>query len=136
MAAETVTEMTSRVTQLQASSYLVGRADHASVEERSESTLYFNDGVGRLTEFHMEQAGQVMTLTIRQNMNIVWQGHTSVEQNCFSVAREERQGTVYFRIRMGNKEYKAFSDAKDHWNVVEIKGNDALADEVPQVVQL
>lgn len=92
-------------------------------KERSESTLYFNDGFGRLTEFHMTQAQRIMTLTIRQNMNVVWQGRVEADNSHFSVSREEREGQVYFRITMGSREYKAFLNDKDRWDVVEIKNN-------------
>ena len=136
MAQNDTVETTSWVTQMQTTSYLTGRGGHSSIEERSESTLYFNDGFGRLTEFHMEQRGQVMTLTIRQNMNIVWQGHETVARNYFSVSREERIGEVYFRILMGDKAYKAFSDANDHWNVVEIKRNEELVGDSTKKIEL
>lgn len=136
MAKDSAAEMTSWITQVQSASYMVGRAGHSSEEARSESTLYFNDGFGRLTEFHMEQRGQVMTLTIRQNMNIVWQGHETVDKNYFSVTREERMGEVYFRILMGDKVYKAFSDVSDHWNVVESKSNEEIMGASTKVVEL
>lgn len=93
----------------------------STAKERSESTLYFNDGFGRLTEFHMTQVQHIMTLTIRQNMNVVWQGRTEVDTPRFSVVREEQQGQVYFRITMGTREYKASLNGEDHWDVVELK---------------
>lgn len=53
----------------------------SSVEKagESESTLYFNDGFGRMTEFHMVSDNHVMTVTIRQNMRIVWKGSCHVK---------------------------------------------------------
>lgn len=36
------------------------------------STVFFNDGFGRLTAFEKEYKDGRMTIIIRQNMNIVW----------------------------------------------------------------
>lgn len=96
-------------------SYVTGSSQPG--QNRSESTLYFNDGFGRLTEFHMTKEQQLMTLTIRQNMNVVWQGHTETDNSYFSVHREERLGQVYFLITMGSRQYKAAVDKEDHWSV-------------------
>lgn len=39
-----------------------------------ETTLYFNDGFGRLIEFHLTVEHQMTELSIRQNGCVVWRG--------------------------------------------------------------
>lgn len=39
------------------------------------STVFFNDGFGRLTAFEKEYKDGRMTIIIRQNMSIVWKTH-------------------------------------------------------------
>lgn len=89
--------------------------------EESESTLYFNDGFGRMTEFHMVSENQVMTLIIRQNMRVVWKGSCHVENSRFSVVRREGEGHIYFLITMGEHTYHGEITRDDHWDVQEIK---------------
>lgn len=87
----------------------------------SESTLFFNDGFGRMTEFDMVSENQVMTLTIRQNMRIVWKGSCHVKDNAFSVARRESNGQVYFLITMGEHRYRGDITRDDRWELKEEK---------------
>lgn len=88
----------------------------------SESTLYFNDGFGRMTEFHMTSDNHVMTLTIRQNMRIMWKGSCHVDRDTFSVVRREGQGHVYFLITLGEHTYHGEINRDDRWDVHEVKG--------------
>lgn len=47
------------------------------------STVFFNDGFGRLTAFEKEYKDGKMTIIIRQNMNIVWKNTYTVSSNHF-----------------------------------------------------
>lgn len=85
-----------------------------------ETTLYFNDGFGRLIEFHLMTDHQTTELSIRQNGCVVWQGYLPGAGR-FSVAREESMGEVYFLISAGEKEYRAHIDRDDRWSVSECK---------------
>ncbi|WP_443794340.1 hypothetical protein [Dialister hominis] len=89
--------------------------------QESESTLYFNDGFGRMTEFHMTSDNHVMTLTIRQNMRVMWKGSCHVDRDTFSVVRREGQGHVYFLITMGEHTYHGEITRDDRWDVREVK---------------
>lgn len=83
-----------------------------------ETTLYFNDGFGRLIEFHLTADHQMTELSIRQNGCEVWRGHLPGADR-FSVVREESMGEVYFLISAGEKEYRARIDRDDRWSVSE-----------------
>ena len=85
-----------------------------------ETTLYFNDGFGRLIEFHLTADHQTTELSIRQNGCEVWRGHLPGADR-FSVVREESMGEVYFLISSGEKEYRASIDRDDQWSVSECK---------------
>ncbi len=85
-----------------------------------ETTLYFNDGFGRLIEFHLTADHQMTELSIRQNGCEVWRGHLPGADR-FSVVREESMGEVYFLISSGEKEYRASIDRDDRWSVSECK---------------
>lgn len=85
-----------------------------------ETTLYFNDGFGRLIEFHLTTDHQTTELSIRQNGCEVWRGHLPGADS-FSVVREESMGEVYFLISSGEKEYRASIDRDDRWSVSECK---------------
>ena len=85
-----------------------------------ETTLYFNDGFGRLIEFHLTTDHQTTELSIRQNGCEVWRGHLPGAGR-FSVVREESMGEVYFLISAGEKEYRARIDRDDRWSVSERK---------------
>lgn len=56
------------------------------------STVFFNDGFGRLTAFEKEYKDGRMTIIIRQNMNIVWKNTYTVSSNHFSVKRIDTDG--------------------------------------------
>lgn len=60
-----------------------------------ETTLYFNDGFGRLIEFHLTVEHQMTELSIRQNGCVVWRGHLPGADR-FSVVREESMGGGLF----------------------------------------
>lgn len=47
------------------------------------STVFFNDGFGRLTAFEKEYKDGRMTIIIRQNMSIVWKNTYTVSSNHF-----------------------------------------------------
>ena len=85
-----------------------------------ETTLYFNDGFGRLIEFHLTTDHQTTELSIRQNGCVVWQGYLPGAGR-FSVVREESMGEVYFLISSGEKEYRAGIDRDDRWSVSECR---------------
>lgn len=85
-----------------------------------ETTLYFNDGFGRLIEFHLMTDHQTTELSIRQNGCVVWQGYLPGADR-FSVVREESMGEVYFLISSGEKEYRAGIDRDDRWSVSECR---------------
>lgn len=85
-----------------------------------ETTLYFNDGFGRLIEFHLTVEHQMTELSIRQNGCVVWRGHLPGADR-FSVVREESMGEVYFLIASGEKEYRAGIDRDDRWSVSECR---------------
>ena len=85
-----------------------------------EMTLYFNDGFGRLIEFHLTVEHQMTELSIRQNGCVVWRGHLPGADR-FSVVREESMGEVYFLISSGEKEYRAGIDRDDRWSVSECR---------------
>lgn len=85
-----------------------------------ETTLYFNDGFGRLIEFHLTVEHQMTELSIRQNGCVVWRGHLPGADH-FSVVREESMGEVYFLILSGEKEYRAGIDRDDRWSVSECR---------------
>lgn len=86
----------------------------------NETTLYFNDGFGRLIEFHLTVEHQMTELSIRQNGCVVWRGHLPGADR-FSVVREESMGEVYFLISSGEKEYRAGIDRDDRWSVSECR---------------
>ena len=102
--------------------------------ESTESTLYFNDGFGRMTEFHMIWEGRTMTLTIRQNMSVVWKEQCSVKQDNFSVVRREEMGEVYFLITMGDHHYRGEITRDDRWEVREEKGSFLSEDDALQIL--
>lgn len=85
-----------------------------------ETTLYFNDGFGRLIEFHLTVEHQMTELSIRQNGCVVWRGQLPGTDH-FSVVREESMGEVYFLISSGEKEYRAGIGRDDRWSVSECK---------------
>ena len=93
------------------------------MNHESQSSLYFNDGFGRLTEFEMNSENHVMTLTIRQNMRVVWKGSCHVDNDAFSVVRRESMGHIYFLITMGDHHYRGEITKDDKWEITEDKGD-------------
>lgn len=91
------------------------------MNHESQSSLYFNDGFGRLTEFEMKSENHVMTLTIRQNMGVVWKGSCHVDNDAFSVVRRESMGHIYFLITMGEHHYRGEITGDDKWEISEDK---------------
>ena len=67
------------------------------------STVFFNDGFGRLTAFEKEYKDGRMTIIIRQNMSIVWKNTYTVSSNHFSVERIDTDGHILFRIHVGER---------------------------------
>lgn len=92
------------------------------MNHESQSSLYVNDGFGRLTEFEMKSENHVMTLTIRQNMGVVWKGSCHVDNDAFSVVRRESMGHIYFLITMGEHHYRGEITGDDKWEISEDKG--------------
>lgn len=90
----------------------------------NETTLYFNDGFGRLIEFHAVVDHRMTELTIRQNGCEVWRGSLPGSSR-FSVTREASMGEVYFLISSGEKSYRAGIDRDDQWSVSEVKEKQA-----------
>lgn len=85
----------------------------------SASTVFFNDGFGRLTMFEKEYKDGKMTIIIRQNMNVVWKNTYTVSNDYFSVERLDAEGLIRFRIRAGERILFGEIDSSDRWNVTE-----------------
>ena len=87
------------------------------------STVFFNDGFGRLTAFEKEYRDGKMTITIRQNMNIVWKNTYTVSSNHFSVERIDTDGHILFRIHAGERILIGEIDSRDRWIITEPRKN-------------
>lgn len=96
-----------------------GGGESETVSAKSESTLCFNDGFGRLTEFHMTWENHRMVLVVRQNMNVIGRKSCYAEEPVFSVVREETEGHTYFLITMGDSLYRGEIDRDNHWTLTE-----------------
>ena len=83
------------------------------------STVFFNDGFGRLTAFEKEYKDGRMTIIIRQNMNIVWKNTYTVSSNHFSVERIDTDGHILFRIHVGERILVGEIDSRDRWIMTE-----------------
>lgn len=83
------------------------------------STVFFNDGFGRLTAFEKEYRDGKITITIRQNMNIVWKNTYTVSSNHFSVERIDTDGHILFRIHAGERILIGEIDSRDRWIITE-----------------
>ena len=83
------------------------------------STLFFNDGFGRLTIFEMEHHDGQMTITIRRNMNVLWKGTYSVKSPYFSVQRHDILGHITFEITAGEHILYGEIDKNDRWDIKE-----------------
>ncbi len=89
-------------------------------EGSGESTLFFNDGLGRLTEFHMTSGEGEMELTISQNGREIYRTHAAMKSRRFSVMRRESMGEIYFLITLGDKAYRGYQDRDDRWHMEEM----------------
>ena len=83
------------------------------------STLFFNDGFGRLTIFEMEYHDGLMTVIIRRNMNILWKDTFSVKSPSFSVKRHDLRGKITFEITAGEHILYGEIDKNDRWDMKE-----------------
>ena len=83
------------------------------------STVFFNDGFGRLTAFEKEYKDGRMTIIIRQNMNVVWKNTYAVSSNHFSVERIDTDGHILFRIHVGERILVGEIDSRDRWIMTE-----------------
>ena len=83
------------------------------------STVFFNDGFGRLTAFEKEYKDGRMTIIIRQNMNVVWKNTYTVSSNHFSVERIDTDGHILFRIHVGERILVGEIDSRDRWIMTE-----------------
>ena len=83
------------------------------------STVFFNDGFGRLTAFEKEYKDGRMTIIIRQNMSIVWKNTYTVSSNHFSVERIDTDGHILFRIHVGERILVGEIDSRDRWIMTE-----------------
>ncbi len=94
--------------------------------DREESSLYFNDGFGRLMEFHMTAKDDHMTLQISQNGREIYCNGFSVKSRRFSVVRREEMGEIYFLITLGERTYRGSIDREDHWKMEEGPSKDEV----------
>ena len=69
----------------------------------------------------MVSDNHLMTVTIRQNMRIVWKGSCHVKNDDFSVVRREGEGHIYFLITMGEHTYRGEITRDDSWDVQEVR---------------
>ena len=83
------------------------------------STVFFNDGFGRLTAFEKEYKDGRITIIIRQNMNVVWKNTYTVSSNHFSVERIDTDGHILFRIHVGERILVGEIDSRDRWIMTE-----------------
>ena len=107
--------------------YFYSSSFSSDADGASESVLYFNDGFGRLTSFETETKDGVMTLTIRQNMNVLWKGSRSVKSHRFTVKKENVMGRIVFKITLGEHKFTGEFDSRDKWIMTE--GDSAAPDE-------
>lgn len=99
------------------------------------STVFFNDGFGRLTAFEKEYRDGKMTITIRQNMNIVWKNTYTVSSNHFSVERIDTDGHILFRIHAGERILIGEIDSRDRWIITEPRKNPRDDTVIPLAVE-
>lgn len=87
--------------------------------ERSESTLCFDDGFGKFTEFRMTWENRRMILEVRQNGKLIGRKSCYTENSAFSVAREKSGEHAYFLITMGDHRYRGEFDRNNRWTLTE-----------------
>ena len=99
------------------------------------STVFFNDGFGRLTAFEKEYKDGRMTIIIRQNMNVVWKNTYTVSSNHFSVERIDTDGHILFRIHVGERILVGEIDSRDRWIMTEPRKNPRDDTVIPLAVE-
>ena len=99
------------------------------------STVFFNDGFGRLTAFEKEYKDGRMTIIIRQNMSIVWKNTYTVSSNHFSVERIDTDGHILFRIHVGERILVGEIDSRDRWIITEPQKNPRDDTVIPLAVE-
>ena len=97
----------------------VSGMDNQILYSSFSSTVFFNDGFGRLTAFEKEYKDGRMTIIIRQNMNVVWKNTYTVSSNHFSVERIDTDGHILFRIHVGERILVGEIDSRDRWIMTE-----------------
>ena len=111
------------------SSFYSSDSSDVTMSSESSSSFFFNDSMDRLTYFEVTAKGNIMTLTIRQNMNIVWKKSYTVKNNHFSVKRIDSNGHISFRIVVGEHILSGVINKDDKWVVTEVKTPISMKDE-------
>lgn len=114
------------------SSFYFGKSGETS----HSSTMFFNDGQGRLTMFEMETRAGLMTVTIRQNMHILWKGTYSVTNSHFFVKRLDSLGKVTFQIIAGEHVLRGEIDDNDNWVITETATEDMPSEKQDEMIPL
>ncbi|MDY6084085.1 MAG: hypothetical protein SPI25_02370 [Dialister sp.] len=89
----------------------------------SSTTMYMDDGYGRLTTFEVVKTGSKATITIRQSGAIRWQGSVKARTSSFGVTRRTEGGGILFKITIGEHTLYATVNTDDVWVVTEQNGN-------------
>lgn len=89
----------------------------------SSTTMYMDDGYGRLTTFEVVKTGNKATITIRQSGAIRWQGSVKARTSSFGVTRRTEGGEILFKITIGEHTLYATVNTDDVWVVTEQNGN-------------
>lgn len=110
------------------SSFYSTESSNLSMESESTSSFFFNDGMDRLTQFEVTMRSGTGTLTIRQNMNVVYQKSYTVKNNRFSVKRMNIGGQITFQILIGEHTLEGAIDNNDKWVVTEVKVPPAMTE--------
>lgn len=114
-------------TYISTTSYSVMSASSTSAAA-TESSLFYTDGAGRLTNFEMTADKGTMTLRIRQDGAVVWSRTFAEKNTAFAVSRREENGRVYFLITAGTRHFTAEPNQKGEWTVLPVgEGQRAVA---------
>jgi len=81
------------------------------------SAIFVNSTIS--SYFEKEYKDGRMTITIRQNMNVVWKNTYAVSSNHFSVERIDTDGHILFRIHVGERILVGEIDSRDRWIMTE-----------------
>lgn len=100
-------------------SYSFFDGESGSSSARSESTLYFDDGFEKLTEFRMTWENSRMTVEIRQNGKLIGRKSCYTENPAFSVTREKSGERTYFLMTMGDHHFRGEFDRDNRWTLTE-----------------